>query len=74
MEAHGAVFLPVAGYRSGTDVYYVGFSGIYWSSSASDSYGANCANYLGFYGYEVYTYNYGDRDYGHSVRLVRDAK
>ena len=71
MEAHGAVFLPAAGYRGGTDVNYVGFDGRYWSSSAGDSYGAS---YLGFYGYEVYTYNYGDRDYGHSVRLVRDAK
>ena len=31
MEASGAVFLPAAGYRNGTNVYNVGAVGSYWS-------------------------------------------
>ena len=42
MEANGAVFLPAAGYRNRTGVYFVGSSGYYWSSSAYDSDYANC--------------------------------
>ena len=30
LEQHGAVFLPVAGYRDGTSVSYVGSGGGYW--------------------------------------------
>ena len=69
MESHGAVFLPAAGNRYGTDVDYVGSSGYYWSSSARDDDGADC---LSFGSSGVYTgsYDYG-RYYGRSVRLVR---
>ena len=67
MEANGAVFLPAAGYRYGTDVDYVGSGGYYWSSSAND--GGN-ASYLNFYGYYVSTGSSG-RSNGQSVRLVR---
>ena len=70
MEANGAVFLPAAGYRDGTDVNSVGSNGDYWSSSASDSFYANS---LSFYRYDVYTGNYG-RYGGLSVRLVQDVK
>lgn len=39
MESAGAVFLPAAGYRSGTPVYNAGSNGYYWSSSRqSESY------------------------------------
>ncbi len=67
MEANGAVFLPAAGYRYGSEVYAVGSDGDYWSSSA-DSYG--------YYAYCLY-FNYGNaymyddyRSRGRSVRLV----
>ena len=67
MEANGAVFLPAAGNRDGTDVYHVGSYGAYWSSSAS---GSDIADCLYFYGDYVYT-NDNYRYYGQSVRLVR---
>ena len=69
MEANGAVFLPAAGNRRGTDVHYVGSDGYYWSGSADG--GDDYASLLGFDSYYVDT-NYGDdRSYGRSVRLVR---
>ena len=67
LEAKGAVFLPAAGYRDGTDVYDVGSYGRYWSSSAND-YGR--ASYLYFYSGRVGT-SYLGRSDGGSVRLVR---
>ena len=36
LEANGAVFLPAAGSRSGTNVSYVGSDGYYWSASYYD--------------------------------------
>ena len=36
IEQHGGVFLPAAGYRSGTNVYSAGSYGYYWSSSYED--------------------------------------
>ena len=70
MEANGAVFLPAAGYRFGTDVYGVGYGGDYWSSSAYDFYNAGCLYFFGDY----VEADYGSRDYGLSVRLVQDVK
>ena len=80
MEANGAVFLPAAGDRYGTDVYRVGSDGYYWSSSAYVYYGSD-AGYLHFGGdyvgtshsYGVSTDDYG-RCGGQSVRLVQDAE
>ena len=71
MEANGAVFLPAAGGRLGTDVSSVGSYGGYWSSSAYDSSGASN---LDFYSDDVYTYNGYDRYCGRSVRLVRGVE
>ena len=71
MEANGAVFLPAAGGRGGTDVYNVGSYGYYWSSSANDY---NGADYLGFNSYYVDTDDYGHRYGEKSVRLVQDVK
>lgn len=69
MESNGAVFLPAAGGRSGTDVDYVGSDGNYWSSSASDDVSAG---YLRFDSGSVFAYYYnGYRNDGRSVRLVR---
>ncbi|MBQ6307401.1 MAG: hypothetical protein IJK78_12630 [Bacteroidales bacterium] len=70
LEANGAVFLPAAGYRYGTSVYYVGSSGGYWSSSSGDSYDAY---YLYFRSGYLNTNN-GSRDRGFSVRLVRSCQ
>ncbi|MBP5723626.1 MAG: hypothetical protein J6X18_08660 [Bacteroidales bacterium] len=70
MEANGAVFLPAAGLRDGTDVGYVGSYGDYWSSSANDFYRAD---YLYFGSSDVGT-NDDSRAYGQSVRLVRGVE
>ncbi|MCQ2959868.1 MAG: hypothetical protein MJ198_06745 [Bacteroidales bacterium] len=67
MESAGAVFLPAAGGRNGTDVDYVGSRGHYWSSTANDYYNAL---YLFFSSDTAYMSNYS-RYYGRSVRLVR---
>ena len=65
-----SIFLPAAGYRSGTNLYYSGGIGYYWSSSL---YGGNGydAYYLDFYsGY--YDWSYYDRYSGFSVRPVSE--
>ncbi|MCQ2608526.1 MAG: hypothetical protein MJ197_07570 [Bacteroidales bacterium] len=67
MEANGAVFLPAAGRRYGTDVYSVGSHGYYWSSTAFDYVDA-C--YVNFNSGGAGVFNFG-RSGGHSVRLVR---
>ncbi|MBR5433936.1 MAG: hypothetical protein IK117_05840 [Bacteroidales bacterium] len=75
MQSYGAVFLPAAGYRYGTDVYNVGSGGYYWSSSAKYNYPV-ASYYLGFGGYGVYAYDdyYDYRGDGQSVRLVQEVK
>ena len=70
MEANGAVFLPAAGYRDGTDVGNVGSYGHYWSSSARGDYDAYCLNFYGDYAGA----NGNGRNYGRSVRLVRGVE
>lgn len=69
LEAHGAVFLPAAGNRGGTSVSNVGRNGYYWSASYNDIFSALYVyfddSYLGM-GYAF------SRDYGLSVRLVKD--
>ena len=68
MEKAGAVFLPAAGYRYGTDVYYVGSYGYYWSASPIDT---DYAVSLYFYSNYLYPQDNLIRNYGFSVRLVR---
>ncbi|MCR5361715.1 MAG: hypothetical protein K6E73_06855 [Bacteroidales bacterium] len=72
MEANGAVFLPAAGYRTGTAMLYVGSNGLYWLSSVSDSeaYRAYSGN---FHSSNVYVIGSNFRD-GLSVRLVRGVE
>lgn len=71
LEAHGCVFLPVAGDRKGTAVNDAGSEGCYWSSTVQN---VNGAYYVFFSSSEVSptapTYRY----YGLSVRLVRNAE
>ena len=68
LEAAGAVFLPAAGDRSGSNVYNVQYYGSYWSATEDGSYGA----------YGLYFFSDGadmgisGRYGGLSVRLVKD--
>ena len=58
-----SIFLPAAGYRYGTEVYFRGSSGLYWSSSldSSGSYGAYYLYfYDGSYDWDLYSYRYFD--------------
>ena len=66
MEAAGAVCLPAAGYRGGTDIK-LPESGFYWSSSAYDE---NQACRVAFSSTTVNPVENVNRDGGYSVRLV----
>ncbi len=70
LEAAGAVFLPAAGCRDGSDVGSVQYSGHYWSAT-EDSYNGSRAGYIDFSTAAAYM-NFYDREYGRSVRLVKD--
>ncbi len=68
MEEAGAIFLPAAGWRLGTNVIYVGSDGNYWSATYYSSVSA----------YDVYFFDSylkaehsSTRRSGRSVRLVR---
>ena len=71
MEANGAVFLPAAGYRDGTDVRNVGAGGGYWSSSYDDD---DYAYNVSFYDYDVLADDYDYRYFGFSVRVVQEVE
>ena len=67
LEANGAVFLPAAGFRYGTNVSYVGSDGFYWSATYSSS---DSAYYVSFLDSELHPANVLYRKSGRSVRLV----
>ena len=72
MEAAGAVFLPAAGYRDGTNVTSgtdVGNYGDYWSSSPQDLFGVY---YMYFRSNYIFTVSPMSRYMGCSVRPVQD--
>ncbi|MBP5725240.1 MAG: hypothetical protein J6X18_16905, partial [Bacteroidales bacterium] len=71
MQSYGAVFLPAAGYRYGTNVDYVGASGFYWSSSYDDDTNAYSVY---FYNSDVDAGSISGRDTGFSVRVVKEAE
>ena len=69
IESYGAVFLPAAGWRTGSSLSYGGESGCYWSSTHGSTSTA-CSIY-----FENSSFNFdGDsyRGMGYSVRLVQD--
>ena len=68
LEVSGAVFLPAAGCRSGSDVDLVLYLGNYWPATEYYSYNAY---YLFFYSGAANMGN-GYRNFGLSVRLVQD--
>ena len=70
-EANGAVFLPAAGFRGGTDVDSVGSNGIYWSASYNNIYYARGVNFNDSRLHADYWSNHG---FGHGVRLVCSAE
>ena len=70
LESAGAVFLPAAGHRLGSLVYYVQYIGGYWSATEYDSYGAIL---LRFRSAEAGRSSFGRSD-GLSVRLVKDLQ
>ena len=65
-----SIFLPAAGWRFGTSLYYAGDSGLYWSSTP---YGSNTliAYYL-FFNSGNHSVDWSNRGYGLSVRPVSD--
>ena len=68
LEASGAVFLPAAGYRFGSEVYTVQFRGDFWSATDDNSLRA-----LGlFFGSSGEDVSGSGRYDGQSVRLVQD--
>lgn len=69
LESAGAVFLPAAGSRNGSNVYYVQYSGYYWDATEGGSSTAGC---LLFYSDVANMDRYYVRHLGHSVRLVKD--
>ena len=71
MESAGAVFLPAAGYRSGTSVLSTGSNGYYWSST---QHGSDRAYLLDFSTSNLYPQSNYLRYYGFSVRLVQVLK
>jgi hypothetical protein len=73
MEQSGAVFLPAAGIRGGTDVIFVGSYGEYWSATPYDitPYEAYNAYDLGFRSNFFSSQGYSNRNSARSVRLVR---
>lgn len=72
MEAEGVVFLPAAGYRNGKEVMKYGEYGVYWSASTVAS-GTAYSLYIINDGYS-YLFSGKNRNWGCSVRLVRDVR
>ena len=71
LEQAGAVFLPAAGFRSGTSVSDVQNDGSYWSSTA---YLTDIAYYVYFRSDKLNPQDDFDRNYGRAVRLVQDVE
>ena len=72
MESAGCVFLPAAGYRTGSSVSFDGTIGFYWSAT---SYGSNNAYDVNFNSGDLNPANENTtRYYGFSVRLVRQVE
>ena len=63
-----SIFLPAAGYRSGTSLSFAGSSGYYWSATPSSSYGAYSLDFVS----DIYDWYGIYRDNGHTVRPVSD--
>ena len=69
-EAHGAVFLPAAGWRNGSLVSLQGENFFYWSATKHEN-DDDLAYALSFFTNELRSDDIGYRNRGFSVRLVR---
>ena len=65
-----SIFLPAAGYRLGTELYYRGSNGIYWSGTLYENI-SYYAYFLNFGSGNRY-WDYNSRGYGFSVRPVTE--
>ncbi len=65
-----SIFLPAAGYRNGSSLYYQGEYGYYWSSTPSES-DTEVAYSLFFFS-SYLSVGWGDRYYGRTVRPVSE--
>ena len=75
MEAAGAVFLPAAGSRGGTNVGEAGGRGFYWSTTSNNMASYNgYAYYVNFEWSSLIASSYEWRPGGFSVRPVKDAE
>lgn len=70
METAGAVFLPAAGYRVGSDVFDVDEKGYYWSATPA----TDAAAYNGYFNSYYLGTSYKAQYCGSSVRLVQDVE
>ena len=70
LESAGAVFLPAAGGRFGSDVYDVLNIGGYWSATGLNGNGASCL----YFSSDEASVDDCDRYDGRSVRLVKDLQ
>ena len=69
MEAAGAVFFPLTGYRAGTECRYPNLYGMYWSSTPDVTRYSHC---LSFASHFIQTDNGMNCSYGFGVRPVLD--
>ena len=67
LEAHGAVFLPAAGLRDGTDIIWPAYVGHYWSATPND----DDAYYILIASTLINLSMLSDLSRGNSVRLVQ---
>ena len=68
MESSGAIFLPAADYREGTETYHIEAAGYYWSSTPIYEYAYGMGFDISIASNDVVSSRYG----GRSVRLVQD--
>ena len=68
LETNGALFLPAAGDRNGTDARYIGTNAYYWTSTYYDESHAYCVDFVS----NLVYMNQVNRYDGHCVRLVMD--
>ena len=78
LQNAGAVFMPAAGLREGTSVFYLNFHGYYYSASYDDaiSPGNSCLSgawSMGVFEDGLSPHGHCSRSYGNSVRLVQNA-
>ena len=71
MKQAGAIFLPAAGCRRGTEMGDEGLYGDYYTATVNPSDNVGRAYYISIYSDEITDVNYAS-EYGRCVRLVRD--